>query len=216
LAFTVGAVPAPRAIASDQIARAAAGERVGNLAITVDDKRVAEAVDSQLKIIVRPMYSNPPTHGVRLVSHVLADAELKKLWEKEVKLMAERIIGMRTRLRARLLANGSTHNWDHVTKQIGMFCYSGLTEAQVCVCVLGDRPRRAHADAGAGRPADQRVPHLPDAQRPHLHGRRDVQERRLPGGRDARGDALAVSAPRQAGPRAAAGRTVGETCVLLF
>jgi len=107
------------------------GERLGNLTVVVDNKQQADAVDSQLKIIVRPMYSNPPTHGARLVSHVLADPKLKSLWEEEVKLMADRIIGMRTRLRDRLLANGSKINWDHITKQIGMFCYSGLTESQV-------------------------------------------------------------------------------------
>lgn len=107
------------------------GERVGNLGIVVDNAKEADAVDSQMKIIIRPMYSNPPTHGVRLVNHVLNTPELKSLWEKEVKIMADRIIGMRTRLRDRLLANGSKQNWDHVTKQIGMFCYSGLTEPQV-------------------------------------------------------------------------------------
>jgi len=45
--------------------------------------------------------------------------------------MADRIISMRQRLYKRLADNGSTVNWDHVTKQIGMFCFSGLNEQQV-------------------------------------------------------------------------------------
>lgn len=45
--------------------------------------------------------------------------------------MADRIITMRLRLRARLAELGSPHNWEHIEKQIGMFCYTGLTEAQV-------------------------------------------------------------------------------------
>jgi len=58
----------------------AIGERVGNLGIVVDNNKEAEAVDSQVKILVRPMYSNPPSHGVRLVNHVLNNPELLSLW----------------------------------------------------------------------------------------------------------------------------------------
>ncbi|KAF9242890.1 pyridoxal phosphate-dependent transferase [Melanogaster broomeanus] len=52
-------------------------------------------VDSQLKIIVRPMYSNPPLHGAHIASTILSDPELYKEWEGEVKGMADRIINMR-------------------------------------------------------------------------------------------------------------------------
>ena len=45
--------------------------------------------------------------------------------------MADRIITMRTELKKLLHKNGSSRNWEHVTNQIGMFCYSGLTKAQV-------------------------------------------------------------------------------------
>ncbi|KAG7573581.1 Pyridoxal phosphate-dependent transferase [Arabidopsis suecica] len=58
----------------------------------------AVAVKSQLQQLARPMYSNPPLHGAQLVSTILEDPELKSLWLKEVKVMADRIIGMRTTL----------------------------------------------------------------------------------------------------------------------
>ena len=56
------------------------GERVGNLGVIVDNAKEADAVDSQLKIIVRPMYSNPPSTGARIVEHVLADPKLHQQW----------------------------------------------------------------------------------------------------------------------------------------
>ena len=107
------------------------GERVGVLSMVCGDSAEAARVLSQLKIIVRAMYSNPPIHGARIVSAVLSDAALEAQWRAECKTMAERIIDMRTALKAAVLAAGSTKNWDHITSQIGMFCYSGLQPAQV-------------------------------------------------------------------------------------
>ena len=71
------------------------------------------------------MYSNPPLHGALLVRKILTDSELKTQWYKEVKDMAERIILMRTRLRAALESYDIKLPWKHVTEQIGMFCFSG-------------------------------------------------------------------------------------------
>ena len=91
----------------------------------------AAAVESQLKIIIRPMYSNPPIHGARIVATVLGDAALQAQWRAECKEMADRIIAMRAALRGALAAAGSTRDWSHVTDQIGMFCYSGMSKEQV-------------------------------------------------------------------------------------
>ncbi|KAG6580313.1 Aspartate aminotransferase [Phytophthora cinnamomi] len=111
------------------------GERVGALSVVTASKEEAERVQSQLKIIIRPMYSNPPIHGSLIVSTILSDAQLKKQWYSECKGMADRIISMRTALRSAIekieQANGVKSDWRHITEQIGMFCYTGLTEAQV-------------------------------------------------------------------------------------
>ena len=45
--------------------------------------------------------------------------------------MADRIIDMRSRLREGLTREGSSHNWQHITDQIGMFCFTGLKPEQV-------------------------------------------------------------------------------------
>ncbi len=58
----------------------------------------AQRVLSQLKVLIRTNYSNPPTHGAKAVSAVLADAGLRRLWEDELARMRERIRQMRSSL----------------------------------------------------------------------------------------------------------------------
>ena len=100
------------------------GQRVGCVSFITDSAQEASNVESQVKILARAMYSNPPIHGSRIVSTILKDPELKKQWHVDVKEMAERIISMRDKLRAELERLGSKHNWQHITDQIGMFCFS--------------------------------------------------------------------------------------------
>ena len=108
------------------------GERVGALSVVCADAQEAQAVLSQLKILVRPMYSNPPIHGARIVGRVLSDPPLAALWAREVAHMAQRIMRMRSRLRDLLLhAHRSSRSWAHITDQIGMFAYTGLLPEQV-------------------------------------------------------------------------------------
>eukprot|EP00168_Porphyra_purpurea_P002008 TRINITY_DN12360_c0_g1_i1.p1 TRINITY_DN12360_c0_g1~~TRINITY_DN12360_c0_g1_i1.p1 ORF type:complete len:400 (-),score=100.41 TRINITY_DN12360_c0_g1_i1:288-1487(-) len=56
------------------------GHRVGALSVMAGDEAAAAAVTSQLCILGRPAYSNPPVHGVRLVDEVLGDAALAAQW----------------------------------------------------------------------------------------------------------------------------------------
>ncbi|KAF2154306.1 putative aspartate aminotransferase mitochondrial precursor [Myriangium duriaei CBS 260.36] len=107
------------------------GERVGAFSIVCADAAEKKRVDSQIKILVRPLYSNPPVHGARIASTILNDAELNKQWLGEVKGMADRIIKMRALLKGNLEKLGSSHKWDHITDQIGMFAYTGLKPEQM-------------------------------------------------------------------------------------
>merc|ERR1711963_1130005 len=107
------------------------GERVGAFTVVRADKEEAARVESQIKILIRPMYSNPPRHGARIATEVMTNPELRSQWMKDVKTMADRIIGMRTALREGLAKEGSSHNWQHITDQIGMFCFTGMTAEQV-------------------------------------------------------------------------------------
>ncbi|XP_059154230.1 aspartate aminotransferase, mitochondrial-like [Physella acuta] len=107
------------------------GERVGAFSIICSSTEEAERVMSQVKIIIRPLYSNPPVHGARIAAKILNTPELNAQWLKEVKGMADRIILMRNRLRDGLKKEGSSRNWQHITDQIGMFCFTGLKPDQV-------------------------------------------------------------------------------------
>ncbi|KAJ8502860.1 hypothetical protein ONZ45_g11382 [Pleurotus djamor] len=107
------------------------GERVGAFSLTTTDAAERARVDSQLKIIVRPMYSNPPLHGARIASTILGNQELYSEWEGEVKAMADRIIGMREKLYDTLTHDLKTPGeWGHIKSQIGMFSFTGLTPPQ--------------------------------------------------------------------------------------
>lgn len=107
------------------------GQRAGAFTVVCKDVEEAKRVESQLKIIIRPMYSNPPIHGVRIASLILNDTKLKEQWLHDVKVMANRIIDMRKELRENLNSLGSSHNWSHIESQIGMFSFTGLTKDQV-------------------------------------------------------------------------------------
>ena len=98
------------------------GERVGAFSLTTADPEEKVRVDSQLKIVIRPMYSNPPLHGARIVNTILNNHELYAQWETEVKGMADRIIGMRCKLYDALTHQLRTPGkWAHIKSQIGMF-----------------------------------------------------------------------------------------------
>uniref|UniRef100_A0A8C9RCQ4 Aspartate aminotransferase n=1 Tax=Scleropages formosus TaxID=113540 RepID=A0A8C9RCQ4_SCLFO len=107
------------------------GERVGGFTVVCKDTEEAKRVESQLKILIRPIYSNPPINGARIAATILNTPDLRKEWLEEVNGMASRIIRMREQLVANLKKEGSTHNWQHVTDQIGMFCFTGLKPEQV-------------------------------------------------------------------------------------
>ena len=107
------------------------GERVGALSIVAADKDEATRVLSQLKRVIRTNYSNPPTHGGTVVATVLTTPALRAQWERELGEMRDRIKAMRQRLADGLKSRGITRDLSFVTRQRGMFSYSGLTAAQV-------------------------------------------------------------------------------------
>ena len=107
------------------------GERVGGLSVLCADKEEAARVLSQLKIVIRTNYSNPPIHGGAVVAAVLINPELRALWEKELGEMRVRIKATRQMLVDGLKAAGVKQDMSFITSQIGMFSYSGLSKDQM-------------------------------------------------------------------------------------
>jgi aromatic-amino-acid transaminase len=107
------------------------GERVGALSVVCTSGEEATRVLSQLKIVIRTNYSNPPTHGAQIVATVLNTPALRAMWEEELGAMRTRIQAMRRLLADRLVAAGSRQDVSFITRQKGMFSYTGLSKTQM-------------------------------------------------------------------------------------
>lgn len=109
------------------------------------------AIISQLKILVRANWSNPPAHGARIVAIVLGTPELRAEWFAHLEEMSSRIKQMRSALKAALTAKGTPGSWEHITRQIGMFSFTGLTRKA---------PSRGHEEQHLQRIRSSLVPSL--------------------------------------------------------
>jgi aspartate/tyrosine/aromatic aminotransferase len=106
-------------------------ERVGALTVAAKDSAAAEAALSHVKVVVRRMYSNPPGHGGRIVTHIMKDAALRAQWERELAVMRNRINGVRSQFVKSLHARSVAMDFSFIEHQRGMFSFSGLTDHQV-------------------------------------------------------------------------------------
>jgi aromatic-amino-acid transaminase len=107
------------------------GERVGALTMVTASKEETAPVLSQLKRVIRTNYSNPPTHGAKVVAAVLTNPELYALWEEELAEMRDRIRDMRAALVQKLQEAGVEQDVSFIQRQRGMFSFSGLSKEQV-------------------------------------------------------------------------------------
>jgi aspartate aminotransferase len=111
------------------------GERAGCFHFVTgsgsDAQKTIGRIASQLAILQRSEISNPPAYGARIAGLILNDETLFKEWEEDLNTMAGRIIAMRKALRAKLEEMRTPGTWNHITDQIGMFSFTGLSEKQV-------------------------------------------------------------------------------------
>ena len=106
------------------------GERTGALHFVCADAGSAAKLLSQVKIIVRTNYSSPPKHGARIAAAILNDPSMRQQWLDELVAVCKRMNDMRNALRAALERSGVKGDWSHITTQIGMFSFTGLTVKQ--------------------------------------------------------------------------------------
>ncbi|MEJ2085260.1 MAG: aspartate/tyrosine/aromatic aminotransferase [Acidobacteriota bacterium] len=109
-------------------------ERVGALSVITPSAESARAVLSQLKTNIRVSYSNPPAHGAAIVATILADPELREIWQQELAEMRSRIQEMRQLfargLDDRKIRIGEGSNRDFLEHR-GMFSFTGIEKSQV-------------------------------------------------------------------------------------
>lgn len=106
-------------------------ERVGAFTLVADNAEEANAAFTQIKSIIRMIYSNPPSHGANTVARVLNDEELRAEWIEELDGMRNRIKNMRSKMVSLLKEKGAKRDFSFIDQQNGMFSYSGLTAEQV-------------------------------------------------------------------------------------
>ncbi|RLK33729.1 amino acid aminotransferase [Cupriavidus plantarum] len=107
------------------------GERCGGLSVICQSADEAGRVLGQLTGAVRANYSNPPTHGARVVARVLTSPELRASWQQELATMCDRIARMRQAIHEQLREHVTGEKLSRYIKQRGMFTYTGLTADQV-------------------------------------------------------------------------------------
>jgi aspartate/tyrosine/aromatic aminotransferase len=103
-------------------------ERAGALTIVSPTAQDSAVAMSHLKSTIRVIYSNPPAHGGLVVATILSDPELHKQWLGELAAMRDRIKAMRLALVEGLATRGVAGDFSYITRQRGMFSFSGLSD----------------------------------------------------------------------------------------
>jgi aspartate aminotransferase len=106
-------------------------DRVGALFVVTSDSKSRDIVQSQANNLVRTMYSMPPDHGAAIVETILHDEALRGRWVVELGEMRERLRSMRQLLDEALRATAPEHDFSHVVRARGMFCFLGISTEQV-------------------------------------------------------------------------------------
>jgi len=106
-------------------------QRVGALFVIDGSSTVKLRVGSQIKTIIRALYSNPPAHGARIVCEVLKNQELRQLWLKDLEGMRRRLNMMRESLIQRLVGRAKHLNFETLRSHKGMFSFIDLDKTQV-------------------------------------------------------------------------------------
>ena len=106
-------------------------DRVGALFVVTADSKMCAVAQSQANNLVRTMYSMPPDHGAAVVETILHDERLRAAWFEELAEMRERLQQMRQLLDEALRAEAPDHDFSHVVRAKGMFCFLGISTEQV-------------------------------------------------------------------------------------
>jgi len=106
-------------------------DRVGTLSLLGTDENAASTMASSANNYVRTLYSMPPDHGAAVVSIILNDADLRQEWSAEVDQMRSRLQEMKELLHGALKEKAPDHDFTHLVRSNGLFCFLGVSADQV-------------------------------------------------------------------------------------
>ena len=102
------------------------GERIGALSFVTQTVEQKDIIESQLKTIIRPTYSNPPINGSRIVNTILNNNNLTIDWFNDIQTVRTQMNRMRNILTDGLQKYYPIQDWNFLNKQTGMFSYTSL------------------------------------------------------------------------------------------
>ena len=106
-------------------------DRVGCAIAVCDSADKHAVVTRNLAVLNRMNYSFAPDHGAAVVGIILADADLRALWEEELTQMRETMLTIRTDLADELRRQCNTDRFDFIAEHRGMFSRLGLSKDEV-------------------------------------------------------------------------------------
>lgn len=106
-------------------------DRVGTISLLSADAAISGVMSSQINNYVRTLYSVPPDHGAAVVSMILNDDALRAEWLTELNAMRDRLNDMRVLLHSELQQKAPDHDFSHLVRANGMFCFLGISADQV-------------------------------------------------------------------------------------
>jgi aspartate/tyrosine/aromatic aminotransferase len=106
-------------------------DRVGSLSFMSSGAATLAPLASQANNLVRTIYSMPPDHGAAAVRIILSDDDLRAEWLLELDGMRDRLRDMRTLLNDALLKKAPKHDFSHLIRAHGMFCFLGISAEHV-------------------------------------------------------------------------------------
>ena len=106
-------------------------DRVGCAMAVCDSADKHAVVTRNLAVLNRMNYSFAPDHGAAVVGIILADAELRALWEEELAEMRQAMLTIRQNLADELRRQCNTDRFDFIAEHRGMFSRLGLSKDEV-------------------------------------------------------------------------------------
>eukprot|EP00062_Callorhinchus_milii_P024513 gi/632984501/ref/XP_007909170.1/ PREDICTED: aspartate aminotransferase, cytoplasmic-like [Callorhinchus milii] len=106
-------------------------ERIGALTMVTRDNNSLVRLRGQMAKILQATYYNPPAMGARIITTILNNSALLAEWKENLKVMVERLMLIREKLKEELRILGTPGNWDHITQQSGTYVILGLNASQI-------------------------------------------------------------------------------------
>ena len=120
---------------------------IGGLMIVLNKKELLLKLKSHIIVLARSLFSFPSLYGARVISQVVNDKDLNKLWLEEQRNVYERIVENRKILIEAMKKNDINFDYEFLERQRGIYMFLDLKIEQVntlvneCFIFMSERGR---------------------------------------------------------------------------